>query len=274
MRPKLLTPSSIADCWHSLRQQRPLVHVVPNLVTANDLANALLAVGASPIMAIEPAEFSQLHNRALVLSMGTPTIDRMQLLAQAGRAAQAKNLPIVLDPVGSGATAWRKQAALELIATVQPTILRLNLGEALALLDQTGVAHGVDVGHDWHDPSLVAGQLARRYGCVVGLTGVIDAVSDGMNWIQLEHGHQWLSQITGAGCIVTSLIGALAAVTNDALLATVSALAGFGMAAEVAAMHALGPASFRVALFDQLGAIAELIDNSRLNYRMEQHDAD
>jgi len=235
-----------------VRGQRPLVHYMPNWVTANDVANALLAFGASPIMAVARDEVADINSAALALNLGTPIAERFAAAERAGRAAAGCNVPIVVDPVGIGATPFRRTHVQHLLAAVPVTILRLNRGEAATLLGDDTTVQGVDapVLHD--DPAQIARRLAQQHGCVAAISGALDIVSDGERTLCIENGHALLTRITGTGCMVSGIVAACAAVEGDPLYAAAAALLAFGVAGELATATATGPGSLRAALFDAL----------------------
>lgn len=250
----------LAEIVLRVRAHRPLVHYLPNWVTANDVANVLLAVGASPVMAVAAEEVCAIASDAVGLNLGTPTTERIGVLEAAGVAATTRGVPVVLDPVGAGVSAFRLAGARRLLAALPSAILRLNAGEAAALLQTTtqtgltatGAVYGVDVAGPPTDNAGLARLLARRYQCVAAVTGPCDGVSDGERILIIDSGDPLLMYITGAGCMLTGLVAACAAVEPDRFLATAAALLGFGVAAEVAARGARGPGSFRPALVDAL----------------------
>lgn len=234
-----------------VRTQRPLIHYIPNWVTANDVANGLLAFGASPIMAVAPEEVADIRSAALALNLGTPTGDRYATMELAGRAASARNVPIVVDPVGAGATPFRLRHTQQLFATLPVAIVRLNGSEAAALLGEPGRAPGVDAMAASTDSVALARAIAQRYTCVAAISGATDVVSDGRRTVLIENGTPQLARITGTGCMVSGIVAACAAVADDHVLAAAAALLAFGVAGELAAA-ATGPGSLRVGLLDAL----------------------
>lgn len=241
-----------------VRMRNPLIHYIPNWVTANDVANTLLALGASPIMAIAPDEVADIRSAALALNLGTPTTERYAAVEIAARAASVRNVPIVVDPVGVGATAFRLRHAKQLLATLPVAMLRLNASEALALLGEQTDARGVDAVGSLKDSIALAQALAQRYTCVAAITGVADVVSDGWRTLLIENGTPMLARITGTGCMVSGIVAACAAVTDDYVLAAAAALLAFGVAGEMAA-GATGPGSLRVGLLDALYKLDEAV---------------
>lgn len=244
----------------AVRHERPLVHNITNLVVNNIAANALLCVGASPVMAYAHEEVGQMAGiaKALSLNMGTLTPEVVTSMRIAGRAANAAGVPIVFDPVGVGATGYRTQVATDLLRAVDVSILRANAGEMSVLLGLAGQVKGVDALQA--DEALPAAMkhYALSSGTVVVATGPVDLVTDGHTTWQLSNGHPLLAAITGSGCMLTALLGAfVGAVPKESPLSTyaeacVAAITSYNVAAEQAAQKADGPGTFQAALFDCL----------------------
>lgn len=241
---------------HTIRQRKPLVHCISNLVTANDCANILLAIGASPTMAQAPEEMEEItaQANALVLNTGTPSGAKYEACRLAGRTANRLGIPVVLDPVGVGASAWRLENVRGLLAEVHPSIIRANFGEAEALLGRSGRERGVDsLPADGNGAECLAEELARKYGCTVLLTGREDVVTDGERKTVLSGGSELMKRITGAGCMLSALCGAFAAVT-DPFQAAAAASQLWKDTARMAERTAgkMGLGSFHAALFDMI----------------------
>jgi hydroxyethylthiazole kinase len=237
-----------------LREQKPLLHHITNFVVMNDTANATLAIGALPVMAYALEEVVAMVEAAdaLILNLGTPTRERLEAMLAAGRRANERDIPIVLDPVGVGATPFRVDAAQKLLAELEVAIVRGNAGEIGALTGMGGRIRGVEAVERVANPVATATALAQVQGTVVALTGAQDIVVDGRRVVAVDNGHPLLRVITGAGCMATTVVTAFAAVESDGLLAAAAGLVCFGLAAELAAAGAKGPGSFKVALFDSL----------------------
>ena len=238
----------------SIRQKKPLVHCISNIVSANDCANLLLALGASPIMAQAPEEmcFVTAAASALVLNTGTPSWEKFEACRAAGLAANSKGIPVILDPVGVGASPWRLDQVSALLRTVTPTLIRANSGEAKALLGQQGNELGVDsVSSDAESAARYCKALAEKYQCTVLLSGTQDLISDGQRILTVSGGSSLMKQVTGAGCMLSALCGAFAAVTAP-LQAAFAAASLWKATAEAAEKQsgAAGLGSFRTALFD------------------------
>jgi hydroxyethylthiazole kinase len=237
-----------------VRAEKPLIHHITNLVVMNDTANVTLHVGALPVMAYAAEEVAEMVSKAgaLLLNAGTLTPAGVESMLIAGRKANELRIPIVLDPVGAGATALRTQTNMHLLDELQIAIVRGNAGEIGVLSGAGGVVKGVESVEGVADPVAVAQCMARERRTVIAISGKRDVISDGQRVLGVDNGHQWLTTITGTGCMATTVIAAFAAVEDDYLAAAAGGLACFGLAAELAAEKANGPASFKVALFDQL----------------------
>lgn len=242
-----------------IRKTRPLVHHITNIVVANDNANVMLSVGALPVMACAPEEVEEMVSgaRALVLNLGTPTKEMVESALFAGKKANALGIPVVLDPVGAGATCFRKESALFLLRNVHVTIVRGNVAEIRALLGLASRMRGVESEEVGEDYASIAQEAARRFCTVSAVTGAVDYVSDGERTIAVHNGHPLLTSVTGTGCMATSLCGAFVGVEEDPLLAASGALGFLGVCAERAALRAEGPGTFRMHLFDVMHALSE-----------------
>jgi hydroxyethylthiazole kinase len=243
-----------AVAFARLRQEKPLLHHITNYVVMNDTANLTLHLGALPVMAHAREEVGEMVGlaSALVLNPGTLSPDWVEAMLVAGQAANRRSIPIVLDPVGAGATSFRTTTSHRLLQELKIAVVRGNAGEIGALAGAGGEVKGVESVGGPADLIGVAQQAARAWGSVVAVTGRRDIVSDGERVLAVDNGHHWLTTLTGTGCMATTAVAAFAAVEKDPLLATAFGLAAFGLAAELAASQARGPASFKLALFDQL----------------------
>ena len=242
-----------------IREQAPLVHNITNYVVMNTTANALLALGASPVMAHAEEEVEEMTGIAGVLVINIGTLSRSWVAAMFKAAGRARDLgiPLVIDPVGVGATAYRTKTARDLIAYVTPLIVRGNASEIMALATQGVKTKGVDSA----DPSAAALEAARRLngetGCTVCISGEVDYIVDDNGVIQVENGHPMMPRVTGLGCTATALCGAFAAVNRSFSAAAVGAMAVMGIAGEIAAGSSEGPGSLQVAFLDTLYRLSE-----------------
>jgi hydroxyethylthiazole kinase len=246
-----------AEALARLREEKPLVHHITNLVVMNDTANVTLHLGALPVMAHAEEAAAEMASvaGALVLNPGTLTPAWVASMHLAGRAANERGRPVVLDPVGAGATSLRTDTNRQLLQALDVTVVRANAGEIGALMGAGGEVKGVESLGGPQNPRVVVREAARRWGAVVAMTGKRDLLSDGERVLTVDNGHAWLSTLTGTGCMATTAVACFAAVEPDVLVATAGALAAYGLAAERAAPRAEGPASFKVAFFDELYAL-------------------
>ncbi|MGA9762225.1 MAG: hydroxyethylthiazole kinase [Gaiellaceae bacterium] len=238
-----------------LRARRPLVHQITNYVVMNETANATLAIGALPVMAhaLEEVEEMAAAAGALVLNIGTLSAPWIESMILAGKAANAAGVPVVLDPVGAGATGFRTETAKRILSEVRVAIVRGNAGEVATLIGEQAEMRGVDSLGVGSPAEEIARSAAATLGCVVAVTGPIDRVSDGDNGFRVANGHALLGMVTGTGCMSTAITACFLAAKPEAPLeAAAEALAAYGVAAEDAAAGANGPGSFHAALYDGL----------------------
>lgn len=241
----------------TIREKKPLIHNITNYVVMNYTANALLACGASPVMAHAREEVEDMVSfaGALVLNIGTLTPDWVDSMLIAGRRANKLNTPIILDPVGSGATRLRTESSKRLIRDLKISVIRGNASEILSLSDEESRTRGVDAIHGVDEAADAALILAKELGTTLVITGEVDLITDGNRTCRVLNGHQLMSFVTGTGCTATAMIGAFLAVDNDPVEAAATALAFFGLAGEKAAKNAQAPGTFQIALLDALFTI-------------------
>jgi len=260
--------AAIADDLRAVRERAPLVHNVTNFVVMQQTANALLAIGASPIMAHAEAELDELlaYAGALVLNIGTLDAPWIRAMEAALAAARARALPVVLDPVGAGASRLRTDTAMRLLGSGGVTILRGNASEILALAGAAGATKGVDSTLSSDAAREAAQGLAARYRCAVVVSGVVDYCIDRTREFRVNNGVAMMARITGMGCTASALCGAFAAVQSDPLHAAVDAMAVMGVAGELAFAAARGPGTMAASFLDALHhlGVAELERGLRL----------
>jgi len=235
----------------------------------NETANITLALGALPVMAHAPEEVEEMVGiaGALVLNIGTLSSGWVDAMLAAGRAANAREIPVVLDPVGAGATRYRTETALKILDEVDVAVLRGNAGEVATLAGVEAEVRGVESIGASGPAADVARRAADALGVVASVTGPIDHVSDGSRVVAVENGHPLLASITGTGCMSSAITGAfLAAGNGSALDAAAEALAAFGVAGENAAPGAKGPGSFHVNLYDALAALDPAMLDERARF--------
>jgi hydroxyethylthiazole kinase len=243
-----------AENLERLRKSRPLIHNITNYVVMNYTANALLACGASPVMAHAPEEVEEMVSfaGALVLNIGTLSLAWIESMVKAGRRANQRNVPIILDPVGSGATKFRTDASKRLMGELSIRVIRGNASEVLSLAQEGSRTKGVDSLHNVEEAAETARTLAAELKTTLAITGAVDLVTDGTRTFRVHNGHPLMGYVTGTGCTATVMIGAFLAVVEDPVEATTTALAYFGLAGERAATRAAAPGTFQISLLDEL----------------------
>ena len=243
----------------AMRTKKPLIHNITNYVVMNYTANALLACGASPVMAhaLEEVEEMVSFAGALVLNIGTLTNAWVDSMLIAGKKANELNVPIVLDPVGSGATKLRTESAKRLVNELSVSVIRGNASEILSLAREGSRTKGVDSIHSVEEAADAALMLAKELNTTLAITGPIDLITDGKRIYKVLNGHELMGFVTGTGCTATALIGAFLSVDNDPVSAAATALAYFGLAGERGAANSKGPGTFQIALIDALFTINE-----------------
>ena len=240
-----------------IRATQPLVHNITNYVVMNFTANLLLAAGASPVMAHAENEVEEMvsYAKALVLNIGTLDDAWIASMLKAGKKATALGVPIILDPVGAGATKLRTETAKRILAETRVTLVRGNASEILALGGGTAKTKGVDSADSVEAAAERAVGLARELGVPVAITGAVDFITDGQRVVRVANGHPLMGCVTGTGCGATAIIGAFAGVDPDPVSAAATALAFYGLAGETAADGAAGPGSFMIRFIDALYAL-------------------
>ncbi len=242
-----------------VRVQKPIVHHLTNWVTIYDCANIVKTLGASPVMAHAKEEVADMTAIAssLVLNIGTLTVEFVEAMKLAAKAANRKGIPVILDVCGAGATPLRDQKVKELLSQGKINIMKGNASEIARVAGESVTTKGVDAGDVQGDITTMAKSLAAKKRCVVVVTGKEDIVTDGKKTCLVRNGDPMMTNIVGTGCMATSAIGTFAAVEKDLVFAATSGLVCFEIAAECAAKTSKGPASFKEKLFDCLFGLDE-----------------
>ena len=250
--------ASVCNDLNSIREKRPLVHSITNFVVMNETANAVLCIGALPIMshAIQEVEEMVGIAGALVLNVGTLEPEWIDSMEQAGKRANKLGIPVILDPVGAGATKFRTESSKRLMKNVRVSILRGNAAEVATLAGVAAEVKGVESVLACGAPEEIAARFASTYGCAAAITGAVDVVSDGKRVAKISNGHAMLGKVVGTGCMSDVIVAAFAAVNPDPFVAAVGGLVAFGIAGEMA-QRASGdkPGSFHVELYNALYAM-------------------
>ena len=247
----------ISDLFSRVRKERPLVFHITNYVTVNDCANITLCAGGAPVMADAAEEVEEMAAIASALVLNIGTLNRLQVesMELAGSMANDRKIPVILDPVGAGATQYRTRTVQRLLDTLDISILKGNAGEIGVLAGAEATVRGVDSHGLAGNPLEIARDYAESAGLTVVISGAVDIVSDGKHTLLVGNGHPMMGSLSGTGCMAASVTGVFAAESKDTVLASAAAFAAFGIAGERAAAGARGPCSFRTALFDELAAL-------------------
>ena len=242
-----------------VREQKPLVHHLTNWVTIYDCANVVKVFGASPVMAHAPEEVAQMSaiSSALVLNIGTLTVDLVKAMKIAAKMANHKGIPVILDACGAGATELRDKSCWELLDECKINIIKGNASEIARIAGEKVRTKGVDSSGIETDLQQLARRLAGQRNCTVVITGKTDIISDSSRIFLVKNGEAIMGRIVGTGCMATSVIGTFAAVEKDLCLAAAAGLACFEIAAECAVKKSKGPGTFKEQLFDCIYALNE-----------------
>jgi hydroxyethylthiazole kinase len=249
-----ITADDIWSAVRAIREKAPVIHNITNYVVMNSTANALLALGASPVMAHAEEEMEEMVGiaSALVINIGTLSPAWVRAMFRAAEAARARRIPIVLDPVGAGATSYRTRTARELIRAVPPEIIRGNASEIMALLGTNIKTKGVDSTASSAAAVAIGRELHVQCGAAVCISGETDYTIGGAGVIRGLNGHIMMTRVTGLGCTATALCGAFAAVVSDPAVAAAEAMAVMGIAGEIGFARSEGPGTLQLHFLDAL----------------------
>ncbi|MCD6201892.1 MAG: hydroxyethylthiazole kinase [Bacteroidales bacterium] len=250
------------NIWRNIenvKQSSPLVHNITNYVAMNNTANALLASGASPVMAHaeEEVEGMVTISGALVINIGTLSRHWVAAMKKALIKARLLNKPVILDPVGAGATSYRNRILAELLETGKFSAIRANASEILSLASVSHRTKGVDSTNTAEEALKAAQYLSQKYECTISVSGPEDYIINKEKKAKILNGHPIMSKVTAMGCTATAIAGAFLAVEPDTFQAVFSAMAFMGVAGELAAKISKGPGSFQVNFLDKLYNISK-----------------
>lgn len=263
---------NIAENLLRLKSKKPLIHHITNYVTVNDCANMTLAIGASPVMADDIGEVEEMVSfaSAVVLNMGTLNSRTIESMLVAGKKAREMGIPVIFDPVGVGATQLRTVTAERIIREVCPSVVRGNMSEIKIIAGFAENIRGVDSVASEENGEQVACDLSKRLAAVIAITGKQDIIAHGDRVIRIDNGHPMLSQVTGTGCMATTLIGCFCGATDDWFTGAAAGIMAIGLAGELV-QHSLqvgeGIGSFRMRLFDAISIMTgkNFIDGGRIS---------
>ncbi len=248
--------SQASKIWDQIKRKKPLVHHITNFVAMAEQAHLTLAIGASPVMAPDSEESAQMAENAdsLLLNIGTPSAQQLHAMLLAQESARNKAIPVLLDPVGYGATEFRNRVLLEILDNGPVSIIKGNHGEISALAGRSGTVKGVDSSLD--DISGLANTvdyLSIKYNAVIVSTGKLDIIAYGNKTVSLSGGNPLLAGISGSGCWLGSIIASAAAASKNIFLAALSGMVALKLASEKVKTGSIG--SFRIQLLDQLALL-------------------
>ncbi|MDU5723097.1 MAG: hydroxyethylthiazole kinase [Clostridium butyricum] len=259
----------VVELLNRLKNKKPLIHNITNYVTVNDCANILLAIGASPIMADDLKESADITSiaSALVINIGTLNERTIESMIASGKKANELNIPVVLDPVGAGASSFRNETTKRILEEIKISVLRGNMSEIKFIAGLECETKGVDASEsdlksDSDEGVRVAKSLAKRFNCIVAITGVCDIVSDGEKSVTIANGTKMLSNVTGTGCMTTALVGGYLGACEtkeDLFIAAISGIVSMGICGEIAEERAgsIGLGSFHMAIIDAVSNLDE-----------------
>ncbi|MCP4683510.1 MAG: hydroxyethylthiazole kinase [Desulfobacterales bacterium] len=255
-----------------IKQRGPLIHNITNFVVMNSSANILLAIGASPVMAHCRAEVEEMTSLAdaLVLNIGTIQEDWLESMIWAAKTANSVGIPVILDPVGAGATRLRTRAVKEIMKKCSITVLRGNCSEILSLGSSDIKTKGVDTSLSLSDEIVdAAKQMAIENQCIIAISGEEDCVTDGTRVFRVTNGQPIMSKVTGTGCGLTAVTAAFCAVEDKNLTrATAAAFGFYGLCGDLAIKTSDKPGSFYVAFLDHLYSTGNEEIEMYLNVRL------
>ena len=270
----------IIELLNNLREKTPLVHQITNYVTINDCANITLAIGGSPVMAEDIHEVREMVSLAssLVINIGTLNSVIIESMIEAGKMANELNIPVILDPVGVGATTYRTETCKRIISEVKLAVIRGNLSEIKTMYGIETITRGVDASESFSIDSdeftrakEMAMNFAIKFNTVVVITGAVDIVSDGKTLYSIENGHKIMSRVTGTGCMCTSIIGCYLGAGDNNLIAALAGIVSMGIAGEIA-YESLdkkneGSGTFKVKMLDAIYNLSEanIMKRSKIN---------
>ncbi|MDK2827426.1 MAG: hydroxyethylthiazole kinase [Clostridium butyricum] len=269
----------VVELLNRLKNKKPLIHNITNYVTVNDCANILLAIGASPIMADDLKESADITSiaSALVINIGTLNERTIESMIASGKKANELNIPVVLDPVGAGASSFRNETTKRILEEIKISVLRGNMSEIKFIAGLECETKGVDASEsdlksDSDEGVRVAKSLAKRFNCIVAITGVCDIVSDGEKSVTIANGTKMLSNVTGTGCMTTALVGGYLGACEtkeDLFIAAISGIVSMGICGEIAEERAgnIGLGSFHMAIIDAVSNLDEdiLLNRNKIN---------
>jgi hydroxyethylthiazole kinase len=249
------------DLLSKVRAEKPLIHHITNWVTINDCANMTRAFGALPVMSHAKEESSEMASLASALVLNIGTLDKaiIESMILAGKSANKKGIPVILDCVGVGATKFRDETAREILKKIRVDIIKGNSSEIARISGLDVKTKGVEASKIDEDLNKIAIIVSKNNNnSTVVITGKEDIVTDGKKLFIIKNGHEMMGSIVGTGCMATSVIASFCAIEKDYCIASVGALVSYEIAGELASKKSRGPGSFKVNLFDEVSNLNEI----------------
>lgn len=245
-------------CFSRIGEKKPLIHCINNFVTVYDVANAIRMSGALPAMAFERKDVAGMAGiaSALVLNLGALTDETIDSMVIAGREANRRHIPVVVDAVAAGATPFRTETDRMILDSIRVDVLKGNAGEIATLAGGKAEVRGVEAMSVEGDLAYLMKDLSKMKKCVVVATGAVDHVVDGEKSFLVRNGVPLMGEVVGTGCMSTGLVASFCSVSEGYGLSSALAMAYFGIAGERAFEEAKLPGTFKVKLFDHLYEIA------------------
>ena len=260
----------IKGCLNKLREERPLIHHITNVVTVSECANITLNLGALPVMAYDRDEVAEMVQAAgaLVLNIGTLTSEEVDAMIVAGKKANELDIPVIFDPVGVGATELRNQAADRILREIDVSFIKGNEAEINILAGQEGEIKGVESVGNYENMAETAKNFAAKSDSIVIVSGEKDLVTDGSRTFLVSNGHYLMGRVVGTGCMAASVVGSFAGVDGKTIKNALAGMVSFGIVGEIAAENTTvhGPGSYKVALFDAMHGLNEEFIARNENY--------
>ena len=255
----MINKENLINDLKAVREGSPLVHNITNYVVMNNTANALLAIGASPVMAHSADEVEEMVAIAssLVINIGTLSTEWVKAMLLAGKAANKKGIPVVFDPVGAGATTYRTKTCLTIIEECKPSVIRGNASEIKSLINSSDKTKGVDSIATSDSAIDSAKLLAKKTGAIIVISGPTDYITDGEKIAEVKNGSTMMAKVTGLGCTATAIISAFVSINKNYFEAATHAMAIMGIAGELAAARSEGTGSMQINFLDELYKISE-----------------
>ncbi|MGL5000028.1 MAG: hydroxyethylthiazole kinase [Cetobacterium sp.] len=267
---KKIITENIILALQKVKQTSPLVYHLTNTVTINDCANITLAIGGSPLMSFCIDEIEEIigFSSSVVLNIGTMDKSMLQMAVEVGKISNRLKKPIILDPVGVGATKARKNLVNELLKEVNFSVIKGNMAEIKCILDMEIQNRGVDSLEIDENAEEIAKLAAQKYNSVIAITGKVDTIADKNNIVRVFNGNKAMGSVTGTGCMISSLIGTFLGAENSSFTSAIAGVLSMGISGELAGNNFVGTGSLKVSIIDNISKLNEetIIDAIKIDF--------